>query len=72
MQKVDNESYFYMYNGHADVVALIDANTGDIAATYYYYAFGNLLDSTGNVNNHVSRRQLGSFQSYWNFNNYVI
>ena len=38
------ESYFYLYNGHADVTALIDTS-GNIAASYYYDAFGNHLES---------------------------
>ena len=34
------QTLYYMYNGHADVTALI-GTTGQIAATYYYDAFGN-------------------------------
>jgi RHS repeat-associated protein len=34
-----NETLYYMYNGHADVTALID-NAGVIKAPYYYDAFG--------------------------------
>ncbi|MDD4049321.1 MAG: hypothetical protein PHI90_11025, partial [Clostridia bacterium] len=51
---VEGESYYYMYNGHADVTALIDATTGDIAGTYYYDAFGNILEQTGDVNNSIT------------------
>lgn len=47
---VSGTTLYYMYNGHADVTALIDA-AGTIQATYYYDAFGNILESTGNVNN---------------------
>ncbi len=39
------DTFYYMYNGHGDVTALIDAN-GKLRATYYYDAFGN-PDSTG-------------------------
>jgi RHS repeat-associated protein len=39
-----------MYNGHADVTCLITAS-GDIEAIYYYDAFGNHLDTTGNKDN---------------------
>jgi RHS repeat-associated protein len=39
-----------MYNGHADVTSLITAS-GDIEATYYYDAFGNHLETTGNKDN---------------------
>ncbi|MEL7568767.1 MAG: hypothetical protein AAGU27_28410 [Dehalobacterium sp.] len=46
----DGDSYYYMYNGHGDVTALIGTD-GEIAATYYYDAFGNILESTGTSNN---------------------
>ncbi|MEN2773818.1 RHS repeat-associated core domain-containing protein [Acetivibrio clariflavus] len=47
MRTADGQSYYYMYNGHADVTALINAVTGNIDATYYYDAFGNIVESTG-------------------------
>ena len=47
---VDGTTLYYMYNGHGDVTALIDS-TGVIQATYYYDAFGNILESTGEANN---------------------
>ncbi|MGB8451847.1 MAG: RHS repeat-associated core domain-containing protein, partial [Anaerocolumna sp.] len=49
---IDGETYYYMYNGHADVTALITGE-GTIAATYYYDAFGNILESTGEVDNNI-------------------
>lgn len=54
MRSVDGESYYYMYNGHADVTALINAATGTVDATYYYDAFGNITESIGNVNNNIT------------------
>ena len=42
-----------MYNSHADVTALLDS-TGAIVATYYYDAFGNIVEQTGNVNNNIT------------------
>jgi len=42
MRQADGLSLYYMYNGHADVTALIDATTGTTRATYYYDAFGNI------------------------------
>ena len=39
-----------MYNGHGDVTALIDAE-GNTAATYYYDAFGNHTETTGEADN---------------------
>jgi RHS repeat-associated protein len=41
-----------MYNGHADVTALLDT-AGNVVATYYYDAFGNILAQTGTVNNSI-------------------
>ncbi len=52
LRTVDGETYYYLYNGHADVTALI-TREGTIAATYYYDAFGNILESTGEVNNNI-------------------
>ena len=51
---VDGQNLYYMYNGHADVVALLDASTGDIVGTYYYDAFGNITEQTGDVNNTIT------------------
>ena len=48
-----NDTMNYMYNGHGDVTALIGAN-GAIQATYYYDAFGNITEQTGDVNNSVT------------------
>ncbi|HEY9187559.1 MAG TPA: RHS repeat-associated core domain-containing protein [Ignavibacteria bacterium] len=47
------DTYYYMYNGHADVTALIDPY-GILAGTYYYDAFGNILERTGNANNNIT------------------
>ncbi|OPX41868.1 tRNA(Glu)-specific nuclease WapA precursor [Ruminiclostridium hungatei] len=38
------ETYSYMYNGHGDVTALLGAD-GTLAASYYYDAFGNALET---------------------------
>ena len=35
-----NNFYYYLYNIHGDVVALADASTGKLAATYTYDAWG--------------------------------
>jgi len=50
---VEGQTLSYMYNGHADVTALLDS-TGAIEATYYYDAFGNIVEQTGNVNNNIT------------------
>lgn len=46
----DNETAYYLYNGHADVVALL-GTTGNTMATYYYDAFGNATETTGDKDN---------------------
>ncbi len=43
----------YMYNGHADVTALLNQD-GIVTATYYYDAFGNIIEQTGNANNSIT------------------
>jgi YD repeat-containing protein len=47
---VDGTTVYYLYNGHADVTALIDG-AGTIQGTYYYDAFGNISETTGALNN---------------------
>ena len=53
MRTADGTSYYYMYNGHADVTALLRPD-GSIAATYYYDAFGNITDTTGSASNSIT------------------
>jgi len=50
MRSVGADTFYYMYNGHADVTALL-STSGTIIATYYYDAFGNILEQTGDVSN---------------------
>ena len=52
MRKVGADTLTYMYNGHADVTALLDSN-GNLMATYYYDAFGNILEKTGTAENSI-------------------
>jgi len=40
-RKVGTDAVYYMYNGHGDVTALIDASFGYLRGMYYYDAFGN-------------------------------
>lgn len=42
--------YYYVYNGHGDVVALVDAN-GTVVAHYHYDEFGNLTDNSETIPN---------------------
>ncbi|WP_224753628.1 RHS repeat-associated core domain-containing protein [Paenibacillus terricola] len=44
--------YYYLYNGHADVTALVNT-AGEIKASYYYDAFGVVLESTGTISNPI-------------------
>ncbi|WP_041700319.1 hypothetical protein [Clostridium sp. BNL1100] len=53
MRSADGTTYYYMYNGHADVTALLKPD-GTIAATYYYDAFGNITDTTGAASNSIT------------------
>ncbi|HHV99252.1 MAG TPA: RHS repeat-associated core domain-containing protein [Clostridiaceae bacterium] len=47
--KIDNQTAYYMYNGHADVTALLNG-AGTVIASYYYDAFGNILESNESPN----------------------
>ncbi|WP_242631550.1 RHS repeat-associated core domain-containing protein [Sedimentibacter sp. zth1] len=47
------EEYYYMYNAHGDVTALISPN-GEVKGTYDYDAFGNIISKTGDVNNNIT------------------
>ncbi len=49
-RNVDGESLLYLYNGHSDVTALMTSD-GSVAASYYYDAFGNITETTGQANN---------------------
>jgi len=51
-RQVGVDTFLYMYNGHADVTALL-STTGTVVATYYYDAFGNILDQTGVLSNNI-------------------
>ena len=53
-ENVKKQNSLNLYNGHADVTALINATTGAMDATYYYDAFGNIMESTGNVDNNIT------------------
>jgi len=46
----DNQTLYYQFNGHADVVGLIDED-GVLVASYYYDAFGVPTETSGDVGN---------------------
>jgi len=50
---VSGTTLYYMYNGHADVTVLVNSS-GTVQATYYYDAFGNILEQTGTFNNNIT------------------
>ncbi len=52
-RRVDGKNYYYLYNAHGDVVMLIDAMDGSIAATYDYDAFGTLISQTSEADNSI-------------------
>jgi RHS repeat-associated protein len=52
-READGATYNYLYNGHGDVTALVDLS-GTVVGTYYYDAFGNILEQTGDVNNNIT------------------
>lgn len=43
MRKMDVDTLPDIYKGHADVTALLDSS-GNLVATYYYDAVGNILE----------------------------
>ncbi len=45
---VEGTTLYYMYNGHADVTALLDTK-GNVVGSYYYDAWGNILESSGSM-----------------------
>ena len=46
LREADNQMLYYMYNGHADVTALI-SNYGQVVGIYDYDPFGNIIEHTG-------------------------
>ncbi len=50
MQENDGSLAYYMYNGHGDVVGLLDLN-GAIIASYEYGAFGDISEEDGSYDN---------------------
>lgn len=49
-RNIKNIKYNYLYNGHGDVVNLVN-NKGGIENTYYYDSFGNIEESSEKVKN---------------------
>lgn len=49
-RKTGDERFNYLYNGHGDVTKIIGSNSA-IMGSYYYDAFGNLLEDESAVDN---------------------
>ena len=47
---IGGQTLYYIYNGHGDVTGLTDSS-GNVVASYYFDAFGNIISQTGTVNN---------------------
>ncbi|RUS43551.1 RHS repeat domain-containing protein [Cohnella sp. AR92] len=41
-----SKNYYYLYNGHGDVVQMVDASTGNVVNSYSYDEWGNILQQT--------------------------
>ena len=50
LRQIGQDTMYYMYNGHADVTALINGS-GVIVGSYYYDAFGNVIEESGSIDN---------------------
>jgi len=49
-QLISRNGQYYMFNGHGDVTAILDASS-NVVASYYYDAFGVHTSITGSVSN---------------------
>lgn len=49
-REIEGKEAYYLYNGHVDITSLVD-DAGKEIASYYYDAFGNILEEKGSVNN---------------------
>jgi RHS repeat-associated protein len=46
-----DKDYYFVYNGHGDVVQILDQSTGAIVNSYQYDEWGNILDQTEGIAN---------------------
>ena len=53
IDKITNTSYYYLYNGHGDVVQIVDTS-GAIKNTYDYDVWGNFLKKEETIENHFT------------------
>ncbi len=48
-----NEQYYYLYNGHGDVVQIVDVS-GNVVNSYDYDVWGNFLEKEETIENHFT------------------
>ena len=53
IDKTTNKSYYYLYNGHGDVVQVVDTS-GAVKNTYDYDVWGNFLKKEEAIENHFT------------------
>lgn len=53
VDKITNQRYYYLYNGHYDVVQIVDT-AGNIVNQYDYDVWGNFLTKTETIENHFT------------------
>lgn len=53
INSLTNSSYYYLYNGHGDVVQIVDTD-GNIVNTYDYDVWGNFLKKEETIENHFT------------------
>ena len=58
-RKIDGKYYYYIYNGHGDVIQIVD-ESGNIVNTYKYDEWGNLLFKDEEIYNPI--RYCGEYQ----------
>jgi RHS repeat-associated protein len=51
-RKINGKYYYYLYNGHGDVVKIVD-ESGNIVNRYKYDEWGNILEETEEIENPI-------------------
>ena len=59
-----NHFYYYIYNLQGDVIALADASTGKLAATYTYDAWGKIVKINGIDPNSVAESSIAKINPF--------
>lgn len=49
-QKTNGQDYYYLYNGHGDVIQIVDRN-GNVVNSYEYDEWGNIRTSNETISN---------------------